>query len=306
MNNTQNNKKAVLLALLATFFWSTVATAFKFGLETLSPTQFLCWVIVMAWVTLTVIGTATGKWKIKISRRSLLLGLAGGILNPFGYYLVLFNAYNMLPAQIAQSLNYTWPLVLVLFSSIFLGQKFRTKVFWGMLISLAGVFIISYGSMHSELSVNLSGILLAVGSSLIWASYWIINKLSGADPIQQIWLNFTLALVLILPYTFFTESIPFPTAEELFSKSWLAVLYAALFEMALTFVIWLKALQLATSSDKISHYIYISPFLSLVFINLLLKEPILWTTVAGLGFIVGGIIWTEYFNKDKELNNSVL
>ncbi len=304
MNIMQNNKKAVLLALLATFFWSTVATAFKFGLEALSPTQFLCWVIIVAWICLTVIGVVLGKWKVKPTKKVLLLGLAGGLLNPFGYYLVLFNAYDMLPAQIAQSLNYTWPLVLVLLSSVFLRQKFRAKVFWGMLISLVGVIIISYGSMQSDMGVNLTGIFLAVGSSLIWASYWIINKISGADPIQQIWLNFTFALVLILPYTYITESVPLPSFETLFTKSWLAVLYAALFEMALTFVIWLKAMQLASSSDKISHYIYISPFLSLVFINLLLKEPILLSTIAGLGFIIGGIIWTEYFNKDNKLKNN--
>lgn len=295
MTIDQRNKQATLLALVATFFWSTVATAFKFGLQELSPTQFLCWVIIIAWVVLTGINLATGKWKFKIDKKSKYLALVAGILNPFAYYLVLFHAYDQLPAQIAQSLNYTWPLVLVIFSTIFLRQAFKSMVFWGMLISFGGVFVISYGSMNSELEVNLMGIFLAVGSSLIWASYWIVNKLSNANPIQQIWLNFTAALILMIPYTLLTDGLPIPNL-----KGGLSAGYAALFEMALTFVIWLKALQLATSTDKISHYIYISPFLSLVFINIFLDEPILITTIGGLVLIVAGIIWTEYANKSKK------
>ena len=34
-----------------------------------------------------------------------------GFLNPFLYYIILFKAYSLLPAQEALSLNYTWPLV---------------------------------------------------------------------------------------------------------------------------------------------------------------------------------------------------
>jgi drug/metabolite transporter (DMT)-like permease len=35
-----------------------------------------------------------------------------GALNPFGYYLILFKAYSLLPAQLAQPLNMIWPVTL--------------------------------------------------------------------------------------------------------------------------------------------------------------------------------------------------
>jgi drug/metabolite transporter (DMT)-like permease len=295
MNNKADNKKAIMLALVATFFWSTVASAFEIGLQYLSPIQFLGWVILFAWIALTIIGTIKGIWKLKYDRKTILLGFIGGILNPFAYYLVLFNAYDQLPAQIAQSLNYTWPIVLVIFSALFLKQPFRALVFVGMLVSLSGVVVISFGSIESELPVTILGIILATGSSLIWASYWIINKLRDTNPIQQIWLNFTFALLLITPLIMLTGGVETPEP-----KGWLAISYSALFEMALTFVIWLTAMKLASSTDKISHYIYISPFLSLIFINLILDEPILETTIFGLGLIVAGILWTEYINKPKK------
>jgi len=295
MNTKSNDKKAIILALIATFFWSTVASAFEFGLKSLSPIQFLAWVIIIAWVVLTGIGIFKKTYRHTITLKLILYSVIGGLLNPFLYYLVLFNAYDQLPAQIAQSLNYTWPIVLVIFSAIFLKQHFKPLVFIGMLVSLGGVIVISYGSLQSSLDVTMTGIILATGSSLIWASFWIINKLSNSDPILQIWLNFTTALILIIPYTLLTEGFKLPD-----TTGWLAIGYAALFEMALTFVIWLTAMKLASSTDKISHYIYISPFLSLIFINLLLKEPILTTTIIGLALIITGILWTEYINKPRK------
>lgn len=294
MSAQEDNKKAIILALIATFFWSTVASAFKFGLKSLSPVQFLAWVIVIAWIALTIIGIAKKTYQKKASKKLLIYSIIGGTLNPFLYYLVLFNAYDQLPAQIAQSLNYTWPIVLVIFSSIFLKQRFKPLVFVGMMVSLVGVIVISYGSINSSLDVTFTGIILATGSSLIWASFWIINKKTNSDPILQIWLNFTTALILIVPFTLFTEGIEMPTII-----GWISIGYASLFEMALTFVIWLTAMKLASSTDKISHYIYISPFLSLIFINLLLDEPILPTTIVGLTLIISGILWTEYINKPR-------
>jgi drug/metabolite transporter (DMT)-like permease len=294
MDTRSDNSKAIILALIATFFWSTVASAFEFGLRSLSPVQFLTWVIIFAWVALTGIGIIKKTFRNKITGKLLLYSSLGGLLNPFLYYLVLFNAYDQLPAQVAQSLNYTWPIVLVVFSAIFLKQPFKPLVFIGMIISLGGVVVISYGSLQSALEVTITGIILATGSSLIWASYWIINKLNDSDPILQIWLNFSTALILIVPYTLFTEGLKTPD-----TTGWFAIGYAALFEMALTFVIWLTAMKLASSTDKISHYIYISPFLSLIFINLLLDEPILGTTVIGLCLIISGILWTEYINKPR-------
>ena len=50
-----------------------------------------------------------------------------GLINPFLYYLVLFKAYDLLPAQEAQAINYTWALMLAFLSVIFLKQKLTLK-----------------------------------------------------------------------------------------------------------------------------------------------------------------------------------
>jgi drug/metabolite transporter (DMT)-like permease len=60
--------------------------------------------------------------------------------------------------------------------------------------------------------------------------------------------------------------------------------------MGITFLFWLKALQTASSTDKVSNLVYLAPFLSLVFVHFILNEPIYLTTPAGLLLIILGII----------------
>ena len=67
-------------------------------------------------------------------------------------------------------------------------------------------------------------------------------------------------------------------------------LYVGLFEMGLTYVLWLKALQLSSTTAKVSNLVYISPFLSLMFVSIAVGETIYFYTIAGLALIVGGIV----------------
>jgi drug/metabolite transporter (DMT)-like permease len=68
-----------------------------------------------------------------------------------------------------------------------------------------------------------------------------------------------------------------------------ASVYVGIFEMGITFFFWLKALQLATTSDKVSNLVYLAPFISLIFVHFIIKEPVYYTTPAGLLFIIAGI-----------------
>ena len=67
-------------------------------------------------------------------------------------------------------------------------------------------------------------------------------------------------------------------------------IYVGLFEMAVPFVLWLTALRLTESAARISHLIYLSPILSLVFISVFVGEKILISTLIGLGLILMGTV----------------
>jgi Predicted permease, DMT superfamily len=221
-------------------------------------------------------------------RREKLLCCGLGLLNPFLYYVVLFQAYALLPAQEAQPLNYTWAVTLSLLAVPLLGQRLRPRDLAAILVSYAGVVVISCrGDLTGLRFSNPQGVALALGSTLLWALYWIGNTRLKADPVAALLLNFLAAFPCILAATLAFSALP-----PLGWAGLLAGAYVGLFEMGLTFVLWLSAMRLAartpSGTARVANLIFLSPFLSLVFIHFLLGEAIRASTLAGLVCIIAG------------------
>jgi drug/metabolite transporter (DMT)-like permease len=70
--------------------------------------------------------------------------------------------------------------------------------------------------------------------------------------------------------------------------------------MGITFIFWFKALKLSDNTSKVSNYIYISPFVSLVFIHYIVGETIEITTLYGLALIISGILIQSIKLNPKE------
>jgi drug/metabolite transporter (DMT)-like permease len=212
-----------------------------------------------------------------------------GFLNPFLYYLILIKAYSLLPAQIAQTLNFIWPITLTLLAVLFLNYKFSYYSLTGLLISFVGVFFIaSRGNIRSFNFEEPAGMGLALGSSVIWSLYWILNVKDKRDNAIKLFLNFLFSAV----YIFFVLILTGDFQVHLLKKSWPAI-YLGIFEMGITFFFWLKALQMAQYPERITNAIYLTPFISLIIINIVLGERIYFTSVIGLILIVSGIVFQK-------------
>jgi drug/metabolite transporter (DMT)-like permease len=212
-----------------------------------------------------------------------------GVLNPFGYYLVLFQAYSLLPAQVAQPLNMIWPVTLALLSAPLLKQKITVRNIVAILISFVGViFISSQGSLSGIANTNATGAFLAIGSSVIWALFWILSVLDKRDEIFKLFWNFAFGLVYLVIAAFLFTDFHLPDP-----KSLSAAVYVGLFELGITYILWMKAMQLSENNAKTGNLIFLSPFLSLVFIHFILGENIFYTTFIGLAFIISGIWYQQ-------------
>jgi drug/metabolite transporter (DMT)-like permease len=66
--------------------------------------------------------------------------------------------------------------------------------------------------------------------------------------------------------------------------------YCGLFEMGITFWLWLRALQLAETTDRVSNLVYFAPFISMILLHFIIGEPVYYTTPLGLLLIIGSVI----------------
>lgn len=295
----KNQRKAYIFALATVLFWSTMSSAFKLSLNHISVESLLFWAIVFAVLVLGISLFVMNKQKQlrTISVSDIMHSALMGLINPFLYYLVLFEAYNLLQAQEAGVLNYAWPVVLVILSVPFLGQKIGIKGFAGVLISFSGLLVISTkGDILSLSFSNPLGVGLAIGSAFLWAAYWILNMKDKRESISKLFVNMLFGLVYITVYMLFTSSIQLPSAAGL-----IGAIYIGTFEMGITFVLWLTALKYAENTAKVSNLIFLSPFVALLFIRIFVGEMILISTLFGLLLIIAGILLQQLNLKPLKL-----
>jgi drug/metabolite transporter (DMT)-like permease len=294
--------QAYLYAGLAIFFWSTVATAFKLALRDLNYIQLVLFSTLVSWGVYALFLLVQGQLSsiAMASPRQWLTSAFLGLLNPFLYYIILFKAYSLLPAQVAQPVNMIWPIVLVFLSVPLLKQKVSPKSVVALLAGFIGVWLISsQGNISSIRQSNPLGLVLALSSSLIWSLYWIYHVKDSRTEETKLFLNFFFATFYILVLAWSTGNLTAPSIISLVPAA-----YVGLFEMGLTFLFWLKAMQMTRSNDLISTLVYLAPFLSLLFIHFILGEHIYFTTIIGLLCIVCGILYQKisFRSKSEPLN----
>jgi len=277
-----DERRALLYGLTSVLLWSTVATGFKLALRDLAPVQVLLLGCVVA---LFCFGVARLFVTTRLTVRQHLASVGLGLVNPFAYYLILFEAYDRLPAHVAQPLNFTWAIVLALIAIPVLRQHLPARGWVGVLVGYAGVVVLlTRGKLRGIGHYDLLGVALALGSTVLWAGYWIMTVRLAIHPVALMFEGFAVATVLVGVVCWTTAGLPAVTLETVGYGVWAGVV-----EMALAFLLWQRALTLTRHAGRIGVLIFLAPFLSLVLIAVVLGETIHPSAVAGLALIVAGL-----------------
>ena len=284
------DRRAVKLGLGAVMLWSTVATAFSLSLQYLTPLQLVTLATVISWCFFAIrLSAPERRSALRVtSSKARATGLLVGWLNPGLYYLVLFAAYDRLPAQEAMAINYSWGITLALLAAPLLRQHLSAGALLAACISYGGILVIA--TRGAPLSLDFAqplGVGLALLSTVLWSLYWVINTRLPLDPEVNLFLNFSGALPLLLALLWWSNT-PFPTLWQ----GWAGGLYVGLFEMGIAFVLWMGAMKATTSTLRISSLIFLSPPLSLVLIWVISGEPVKAYTLIGLVLILFGL-WLQ-------------
>jgi len=285
--------RAYAYGLCAVLLWSTVASAFKLTLRGLEPVQLLLEASCCSTFALLIALAAQRKLRrVRLrSGREVLLSAVAGLLNPFLYYLILFEAYARLPGQEAQALNYTWALALALLSIPLLKQKIRPASLGALFVSFSGVYVIA--TRGDVLSIHFTqplGVSLALGSSIIWSLYWILNLRDPRDGLVKLFFGFVFGSLYTGIYVV-ARGLTVPL-------SWpytLGAVYTGFFEMGFTFALWLSALSLSATTARIANLIFLAPFVSLILLHFVVGETIFPSSIVGLALIVAGILMQRRF-----------
>ena len=276
-----------------------MATAFKWALEFNTPMALITLAATVSWcffgIRVMVAGSLRSAHEMKsgLVLHCLLLGL----VNPAFYYWILFTAYDLLSAQDAMAINYTWGLTLPLVASLFSRtQPTRSEIGLALLSYLGILVIATNGNLGSLEFDRPAGVALALFSTVIWSLSWVINSrivdATNIEPEMALFLNFSAAIPVLWIVTGLTGQLP-----SISMGSLLGGLYIGFFEMGISFVLWMNAMRLTDNPLRISSLIFLAPPLSLLLIGTVLNEAIAGSTLVGLVIILVGLAGQQWLDR---------
>ncbi len=295
----KKNKSYFYLALCI-LLWASIPVASKKMLVELNNIQILFYSTILSFLALGVILLIEKKIVVmrNYSLRDYFTMSFLGFLGTYLFYILLYGAFALIPASEGYILNFTWPILVLILAFILLKEKITVKKIIAILISFFGiVVIVTKGRIFSLSLSNMQGDLLALSASFVFAFFSVLGKKYNYDKTISTFIYFASGLVFITLTTLFFSSIKLPSANV-----WLWLLYNGILVNGVSYIFWFKALEHG-DTHVISNTLYLTPFLSLIYISIFLNEKILLSSIIGLIIIVSGIIVQALNNTRQKIKN---
>ncbi len=160
-----------------------------------------------------------------------------GVGGLFGFHALYFASLARAPAAAANLINYTWPLLLVLFSAWLLGLRLTWRHLLGMMLALAGCAAL-LGTGAAFPAGAAVGYLLAAASAIVWALYSALARRFPAVPPGAMAGFCAATAVLAGGLHGLTEATVVPDA-----RAWAAMLALGAGPVGLAFVLWDRGMK---------------------------------------------------------------
>lgn len=279
-------KTEYLLAGVSILFWGSTASVMTLMAGGLSSFATTFYSSLVAAVFLFLLNLFTGRLKLlrSLSLRELLRLALLGLLGMLSVSMLLYYGLTHMKAQQAFIINYLWPILITLFAWPILGQRMTARKIAALLLSFLGVVIVATEGDFSHLSqLDAGGVLACVLAASCYALFSVLNMKVACNKFAATMIYYAVSALVILPVLLWREGLPVLTISQWGGALWMGVL-----SNGLSYATWAMAMDRGDPA-KLSNLAYLTPFVSLVYIYFLLHEPIGWTSLAGLFFIMLGV-----------------
>ena len=267
------------LFILMSLFWALNYSFLKIALIYEPPLVVLLFRIIFAAIFSIIFSYSSLKALKGVGYIKLLIM---SLLNISLFMTLWFLGEETEPASISSILIYTYPIISVLFSSLFLNEKLTYLKIIGTFIGFIGLVVIFIYQIEVEFSI---GLFLLLSGAFMWAFGTVYYKkyLGKIDQGAVNSIQFIYAIPVILIFTVFEGGF-----KSLSLNFILLTLYMGSLGTAVAYFIYLSLLKRYNVSH-ISPYLFSVPAFS-IFLSLIInKEIITLNTVAGFSLISLGI-----------------
>jgi drug/metabolite transporter (DMT)-like permease len=210
-----------------------------------------------------------------------------GVGGLFGYHALYFLALRFAPPAEAGLLNYLWPLLIVLFSSLLPGERLLSHHIIGALLGLAGTVLLLMGGGGSGFEAGqLPGLAGAFVAAFVWASYSVMSRRLKAVPTDAV-AGFCLVTAVLagIVHVLVEKTVWPETAGQ-----WLAIIALGIGPVGAAFFTWDIGMKRG-DIRVLGAASYATPLLSTAFLILAgFAKPTATIAVAAILIAGGGLI----------------
>jgi uncharacterized membrane protein len=203
----------LFLAAIVPILWGVWGALIEIPEKRVHPTfpstlGYVVWSFTMAALAVFVLRSIS--WNLQVDIRSLVYGAAVGLSGAAGQ-LVLFWALTKGPAYIIFPIVCLSPVVTILLSIAFLGERARLLAATGMGLSLLAIFLLSLQEPENNPAHGYGWLLLTISIFFMWGVQAYLMKAS-ADFItsEGLFVYMAAAAVLLCPIALLTTRFSVP------------------------------------------------------------------------------------------------
>ena len=286
--NKKNSKnKSTSHALCAVGIWSTLAPSAKLLMADLPSLETLCVGSLIAALFLLLLNVLNGKIGLLggLPPRQLSRMAALGFLGLFAYSALYYYGIDQLSSQEACILNYLWPVMVMIFSVLILKEALTARKVIAMLLSFAGIVILTGGMSGGKGQMHWDGILSCMAAAVCYGLFSVLNKKDQCDQGLAMMISWAVTAFCALPAGLLTEHWVWPGCTQ-----WLGLLWVGIMASAAAYLLWALGLAESDNTARTANLAYLTPFCSVLLSALLVGERIRPSALLALAFIIGGIL----------------
>ena len=270
--------KARLMLIISMLIFGTLALFVK-KINVSSGELALYRAILAAVVIFIYLLITKQKINLKNIKKELIVILISGMAMGFNW-IFLFEAYKYTTVSIATLSYYFAPIIVTLVCPIVFKEKLTTKQIICFIASTLGIVLIT-DLGHLGNNNHILGILLGLTAAVLYATVIILNKyIKSIGGIHRTYIQFLAAIIVIIPYVFFTSGI---NIGSLNSDGWVNLLIVGIVHTGITYCLYFTSLK-ELPGQNAAILSYIDPVVAILISVFVLSETM------SLVQIIGGIL----------------
>lgn len=277
--------KAIVYVLLCVMLWALIPVVSKVGQTNLDNHQFLFYSSFVSFLLFLTLSFFTKEYKVfsRLRIYEFLKVVFLGFLGTYLYYILLYFGYKNAKGLEVLVLQYSWPVFIVLLSSIILKEKITKRKTIAVTLGFLGVFVIlSKGNFTHIHLANIKVDMIVLFAGLVFALFSVLSKKITLDALSLNTIYFLIATIFSFFSMMIFSNFKLPTQSDIYP-----IIINGLLVNGISYLFWIKALKNAKASF-LAPFIFLTPVISSIYLVVFFGEIFLPVYIVGLVLVIAG------------------